>query len=104
MDWQTQRAITQLIIGTCCLCFSLSMAVRAKRDGGRRWPLPWRTLVALWILIVGGSYLVHSYYWFTHEGADLGRRVFVWPLWFLSGLSVWVLCRWIRDDPTEPHP
>lgn len=103
MDWQTQRGIMQVTIGVCCFLFALSMAVRSHRHDGLQWPVPWRMLVAVWIFMTGGAYLMHSYYWLAGIQSELGDRRFMWPLYLLTGLSVWVLARWFRDEPPEVH-
>ena len=64
MDYTTQRGILQLIIGACCACFALSMLVRSHRDGGiAHWPVPWRTVVALWIASLAWSFIAHGSRW-----------------------------------------
>jgi hypothetical protein len=103
MDWQTQRGITQLVIGVCCLLFAASMFVRTWRQDRISWPIPWRLLVSFWILGIGGAYLAHSYYWLRDQQESLGAPLFVYPLWALMGLTVWTLYRWFCDDPMDGH-
>lgn len=103
MNWQMQRGIAQLIIGICCALFALSMFVRSYRQDGIGWPVPWRMLVAVWIAAMGQAFLLHSYYWLAGVQTDLGDRQFVWPINALAVLSIVVLVRWFKDDPTKPE-
>ena len=101
MEWHTQRGIAQVVIGLCCLCFALSMAVRSYREHGLVWPLRWRMLVAVWIGVMGGSFLEHSLHWLTNGAASPRQAWLIWPLWLLAGLTAWVFARWLRDDPVD---
>jgi hypothetical protein len=103
MDYTTQRGILQLVIGVCCACFAAGMFVRSWRRDEHGWPLPWRTVVALWIASLAWSYLAHGYRWLQHEDLGFDDWRMVAPLYAVCGMSLWTFFRWWRDARTDEH-
>ena len=79
--------------------FALSMLVRSHRDGGvAHWPVPWRTVVALWIASLAWSFIAHGMRWLDVSAVTAEDWQLLAPLYVVCFMSCWTFWRWLHDE------